>query len=431
MRSVGVIAVGVALASAVTLSGCAPDTTPASLDEDVLTVFGPWRGEPAESLRGALADFTEETGVPVNYTGTGGFAAAILDRVADGDLPDVAVFPQPGLMNALAEQGHVRPLSRSVASAAAARYRPAVARAAESVGKPTGVLLRLNVKSLVWYERAAFEEQGYDVPRTWRELERLADTMAADGFVPWCLGVGSFSASGWPATDWVEDILLRQAGPSAYDSWVAGTRPFTDRAVSTAFTAFADLVLQPGRTPAGRRAALNTSVETAQDPMFTDPPSCLMYRQASFQEENLPGDVTVGSEGTTNVFILPSLAPDETRVVLGGDFVAAMSDRPEADDLLRFLATSDSALRASEANGSISPRSDRDPSDDDTIEATVAALLDNADVVRFDGSDAMVPAVGTRSFLDAMLYYIGTLRLDASLDLAQSGYDDETPEAGP
>ena len=38
----------------------------------------------------------------------------------------------------------------------------------------------------------------------------LSDKIAAAGKMkPWCAGIGSGDATGWPATDWIEDIVLR------------------------------------------------------------------------------------------------------------------------------------------------------------------------------------------------------------------------------
>jgi alpha-glucoside transport system substrate-binding protein len=417
---------GVVVAAVVALlaTGCQASSEIGRVDEDVLRVFGPWRGEAAQPLRTLLAAYEEQSGTPVTYTGTGGFAGSLVDRIADGDFPDVAVFPQPGLMNELAAAGFVRPLPDDVAQAALASYSPGIAAAVAAGTEANGVLFRLNVKSLVWYDKALFDERGYEVPVTLRELDDLSATMVEDGFTPWCFGVDAFQASGWPATDWVEELVLRQAGPELYDSWVEGETPFTDPAVDRALETLGELVLQSQRVVGGRRGVLNTSVERAQDPMFADPPQCLMYRQASFQVENLPAGIAVGQDEALDVFVLPPARGDDAPLVIGGAFMAAMSDRPEVADLLRFVATSPEALEATRGSGTLSPRRDATPVVDlDGIEARAAELLATATTVRFDASDLMYPPVGTRSFYDAMVFYIATLRAREALRQAQSGYD--------
>lgn len=408
------------------LAGCSAEQASQTADpdpENQITVFGPWRGAPAQSFREAVDGFEAETGIRVVYTGTGSFAPELATRVEEGDLPDLAIFPQPGLMQALAAQGHVLPLPSGVAQAVDDAYRPELARLMDSLDRDLGLLLRLNVKSLVWYPPTVFEDQGYEVPRTWQQLDQLAGQMVEDGFVPWCLGVEDFGASGWPATDWIEDIVLREQGAATYDAWTSGDLPFTNRAIASAFDSFERMALRSGRVLGGRSAVLNTSTAVAGLPILDDPPGCLMYRQASFNVEDLPEGTTVGSGGDTNVFVLPSTRANQSRLTVGGTMIAAMSGRPEVGQLLSYLATSPAAHAAGASPGLVSPFSDAHPDEvTEELETLLLDILADADVIRFDGSDLMDPAVGTDSFLDAMEFFIGTLRLDDSLELAQLGY---------
>ena len=41
----------------------------------------------------------------------------------------------------------------------------------------------------------------------------LSDQMVVDGNTPLCIGVESGNATGWTATDWMEDLMLRTASP--------------------------------------------------------------------------------------------------------------------------------------------------------------------------------------------------------------------------
>ena len=78
-----------------------------------------------------------------------------------------------------------------------------------------------NLKSIVWYQPAEFEARGYSVPETWDEMIALADQIVSEGMNPFCFGMYSNGASGWLATDWMEDIMLRTGeGTVTYDKWV-------------------------------------------------------------------------------------------------------------------------------------------------------------------------------------------------------------------
>jgi alpha-glucoside transport system substrate-binding protein len=95
-----------------------------------------------------------------------------------------------------------------------------------------------DIKSLVWYRPDVFAAKGYEVPTTWDEMEALMEQMVANGDTPWAIGLESGAASGWPATDWIEDIMLRTAGPDVYDQWVNHEIPWTDPRVQEAFEIF-------------------------------------------------------------------------------------------------------------------------------------------------------------------------------------------------
>ncbi len=418
---------GLVVAVAVVAGACTSPGGPETTDEPTATVsvFGPWRGTAADAFRESMEPFEQQTGIDVVYTGSGDFTVDATRRLEDGDPPDVVVFPQPGLMSDLAERGYLVPPRADVAGIARSSHRQGLAEAAAEATSEAGILYRLNVKSLVWYPPDVFTDRGYDVPETWAELETLAARIQAEGTAPWCLGVESFEASGWPATDWVEDIVLRSQPTDVYDAWVAGDIAFTDEEIAEAFTAFAEITLATGRSFGARRGILNTPVGSAQSPMFTDPAGCLLHRQASFQADNLGPGTTIGPDGDTDVFVLPptSTGTGPPPLLIGGTFASAATDTPQTWSLMSFLASAEGSAGWVERGGFLSPHRDVGPQDyPNEFDARVAQLLADADIVRFDASDQMDPAVGSGTFFQAMLDYIATGRLEEALTLAQSGY---------
>jgi alpha-glucoside transport system substrate-binding protein len=403
------------------LVACAPQ--PRQDDRPQVSVFGSFRDEAAALFRASMTPCEEASGIDIVFTGSGDFESEIVDRAEGGAPPDIAIFPQPGLLNRLAAGGYILPLPEDIATSARQSYRTGIEDLVGSLGEADAVVYRVNVKSLVWYPPAAFAEHDYRPPRTWAELKALAARMVEDGFAPWCLGVEAFGASGWPATDWVEEIVLRAAGPATYDAWTRGDLPFTDEAIAAAVAEFGRMLLATGETFGGRRGILNTSVQVAGDPLLAEPPQCLMYRQASFQVDNLPRGTQIGPNGDLDVFVLPPVTGSTAPLVVGGTLAAAMTDRPETWEAMAYLATAQAGLAWTEAGGFISPHASVGPDDYPTrFGGAVSALLDDAEVVRFDGSDLMPPEVGAGTFFAAMLHYIGTLRLEESLEIAQSGY---------
>ncbi len=393
-------------------------------DADTLTVFGNQRGADAEALRSVLTRFEDETGIEVRFTGSASFPRAIRERVEEGNPPDVGLFPQPGLLEDLADEGLVIPLRDDVAEVASNSLLPSLDGAFGSAGAENSVLFQVHVKSLVWYSPSEFAARGYEIPTTWAELEELSSRISADGLNPWCIGVSAFDATGWPATDWVEDIVLRADGPEVYDAWVAGDIAFADNRIGSAIAEFGSLVLSDEEANGGRRGVLNTSPARAQDPMLASPPGCLMYKQASFQLPNLPSGVTVGEGRDVDVFVLPGMDTGTAPIVIGGTVAAAFTDSEETWALMRFLSTAAAGEAWAEQGGFISPRTDFDPEAYGAdFDRRMASIVADAEVVRFDGSDLMYSPVGTRSFFDAMVQFIATGRLEPAQETAQAGYD--------
>lgn len=404
------------------------DTTDETNSAPVLRVFGNYRAADADAFRTVLDDFTRETGIETSYVGTAAFAARIQDRVRNGDPPDVALFPQPAILAEMARAGFLVPVGGEVAASIKEGYPDWAIDLATVDGALYGALYRMSVKSLVWYPPQVFATQGYEVPTIWDELQALTDQMVRDGFTPWCLGMESFGATGWVGTDWIEDLVLRLYGPDIYDRWTYGEIPFTDDRIRDAFAEFSELALQPGQVAGGRRAILSVPALAAIDPMFDDPPGCLLTRQGSFQHAELPRGLSVGSDGDVDVFVLPLMQGATAPLLTSGTIAAAFTDSEAARALLSFLASPRSGESWAAAGGYNSPHLDFDITTHSTdFERRVGELFQSAEVVRFDGSDLMPPSVGTGTFWSGMIDLAAGAPLDRVLANIQSGYAEGTP----
>ena len=261
-------------------------------------------------------------------------------------------------------------------------------------------------------------------PETWDQLEALTERIADSGAAPWCFGVDAGRATGWPATDWVEDIVLRFQDTAVYDGWAQGTVSFAEPAIEEAFSTFDELVLEIGQPVGGRSGVLNTTPQRAHDPGLVDPPTCIMYRHPSFHEADLPEDFDIGPDGDVNVFTLPGTGPAQPPLLIGGDVAAAMSDRSETWELLAYLGSDEAARTWVEEGDFVSPNGGIDAADyRNEFDARMAALIEEAEVIRFDASDLMVPGVGTETFFRAMVLLIAGRDVQEATRFAQSGYE--------
>ena len=192
----------------------------------------------ADRLNESWADFETCTGISVEYQGSSEFEAQIAVLAEGGNATDVAFVPQPGLMNRLAAGGWLIPASEAVEANVDEFWSEDWKAYGTYEDTFYGAPLMASIKGYVWYSPTEFEEKGYEIPTTLDELKELSDTIAAEGdHKPWCVGLESGEATGWPGTDWVEDYMLRLNGAEAYDQWVTHEIPFNDPQVADAFDA--------------------------------------------------------------------------------------------------------------------------------------------------------------------------------------------------
>ena len=385
------------------------------LSGQTVTVFGPWLAPEDGFFNNTLAYFEAATGADVVYTGSDSFEQQIIIDAEAGSAPNIAVFPQPGLAAVMAAKGQLTPLGSDMAAWVNTNYAAGsswvdLGTYADENGKDQmyGFFYNVNVKSLVWYSPENFEDAGYDVPTSMEDLRALTEQMVADGQTPWCIGLGSGAATGWPATDWVEDIMLRTVTPDVYDAWTTNAIPFDDPRVVAAIEEFGWFARDDAKVAGGAGAVASTDFRDSPKGMFTSPPQCYMHRQASFVPAFFPEDVEFGVD--TDFFYMPSYASKNLgNPVLGGGTLMAVTDPSDATMALMDYFKLPLAHEIMMAQtGFLTPHNGVNLAayKDDTLRGLGEILL-GATTFRFDGSDLMPGAVGAGTFWTGMVDYVG------------------------
>jgi alpha-glucoside transport system substrate-binding protein len=425
-RRVAVLGAAAAIALAACSSGstAAPGGSGGSLSGTTVTVGGAFVDVEATNFEDAVKPFEDATGVKVVYSGDKSFEQNLNVQVQAGNPPDVALLPQPGGMKNYASQGKLYPLPADIIANIDANYAPGwkeMGTAAD--GKVYGVFHRVNLKAQVFYPKAVWDAKGYTVPTTWDELKTLEDKMVADGTPPWCIGIESGAATGWPFTDWVEEVMLRTVGKDGYDNWINGTTPFTDPTVKTAFQDVMDIWGNPKYVYGGAQYIVQTNFGDAPKAAFDNPPKCLLTNQGNFITVFFPDAVQADLDTQVGVFTLPSIDPQYgTPAEVGGDQAVAFADRPEIWAFLKYLTTPEAGVSWSKAGGAIFPYKNQDLSNyKSNLDAAFAKALVDASFVRFDASDAMPAAVGQGSFWTESVKLVnGSQDIDTTLSNIQA-----------
>ncbi len=378
-----------------------------------INVTGATTGDDAQRFNNLYAYFLEATGATVNYSGSESFEQDIVIASRAGGLPDVALFPQPGLAKDLAAQGVLQPFDDELRTWVEANYAAgsswadlATYTGADGEDGMYGLFFGTDVKSLVWYSPEAFEEAGYDIPETMEEIIALTDQIVADGGTPWCIGLGSGAATGWPATDWVEDMMLRTVTVEEYDQWVDHEMPFNDPRVVAAIELYGQFALNPDYTPGGPNVVATTDFRDAPDGLFDFPPACYMHKQASFIPIFFPEDVEAGID--YEFFYFPAFADSDLgRPVLGSGGIATITNTNDVtlgfiDFLKTPIAHELMMTQGQFLTPHLSANLDLYTSD---LQRNLGEILTTATSFRFDGSDLMPGEIGTAAFWTGMVDY--------------------------
>ena len=381
------------------------------LSGQTVTVAGPWLQPEDEVFRSVLAYFSAATGAEAIYTGSDSFEQQIVIDAEAGAAPNIAVFPQPGLASDLAARGLLHPLPASMNAWTVDNYGAGqswvdLGTYADKAGADQhyGFFYNVNVKSLVWFVPENFEDAGYEVPESMEDLRALTEQIVADGETPWCVGLGSGAATGWPATDWVEDIMLRTQPADVYDDWTTNKIAFNDERVVAAIEEFGWFVGDDAKVSGGAGAVATTDFRDSPKGMFNSPLDCYMHRQASFVPAFFPEGIEFGED--VDFFYFPSYdSKDLGNPVLGGGTLMAITDPSDATSaLMEFFQLPVAHEVFAAQSGFLTPHKGVNPETylNDALRGQ-ADILVNATTFRFDGSDLMPGGVGAGSFWTGMV----------------------------
>lgn len=372
-----------------------------------VSIYTPITDAEGDAFEMAWDPFSECTGIQVEYQGSNDFEAQIEVRVEGGDPPDLAFFPQPGLMNRYQDQ--LVPASDALADAAEEGWSQDWLDYGTMDGQLYAPPMSANLKSLVWYSPQYFEDNGHEIPETWDELIELSETIANDDTKPWCAGIDSGDTTGWPVTDWMEDTLLREADPEVYDQWVNHEIPFDDPRIVDALDKAGSILKNEDYMNGGYgdvSSMTSQSFEEGGYPILEN--DCALHRQASFYGAQWPDDTTVGDNGDVSAFYLPGNEAKDKPLLGAGEFVAAFRDAPEVEATREFLASDlFHNIRMKTGPWATAHRqADPENATDDVNQLVVESYQDEDAEFRFDASDQMPGHIGSKAFLDEMTEWV-------------------------
>ena len=370
--------------------------------------------------------FEQCTGATIKYEGDKAMETQILVRARAGNPPDIAIIPQPGLLAQLVATGKVKEAPPEVVANVDKWWTKEWKNYGTVNGKFYSAPMSASMKSLVWYSPKEFKDNGYTVPKTLDELKALSDKIASKGKKPWCVGISSGEATGWPLTDWLEDFLMRTASPELYDKWVKHEIPYNAPEVKAALDEVGSYVKNDKYVNGGLgdvKSIATTTFQDAGQPILQG--GCSLYRMASFYAANW-GTAKVAEDGDVFAFYLPGKDANAKPVLGAGEFVTAFTDRPEVKAFLTYMSSDTWANIKSKLGGTVVSANKGLKVDEckcsEVDKLALKVLQDPNSVFRFDGSDLMPAAVGSNSFWKQITSWVTGQSTQQTLDNIEASW---------
>ncbi len=297
---------------------------------DEITMLYQWSGTEEENLNAILQPFVDACGVVITPESTRD--QALLDtRVQAGTPPDITFWNVTQLTQ---YKDLLKPMTDL--GVHADNYADYWKTIGTVDGKWLGLPVKADVKTLIWYSPKVFTEKGYTIPTTWDELDTLVEKMAADGNVPWSMGMESGDATGWTGTDFIQDILLVTQGPDYINGIIDGTIPYNDPGVKAAYEIYGKWAMDAKYTVGGAAGTVSVNFNDAILKVFSNPPEAMMVKQSGFAGGTVLGTYPDLVYGTDFDFFG---VPGAKGLQGGSDWMMAFSDKPAVKALVAYLSS--------------------------------------------------------------------------------------------
>ncbi|MGE3075901.1 MAG: ABC transporter substrate-binding protein [Dehalococcoidia bacterium] len=398
-----------------TQSGASPtiDDQPGSVD-----VLGIWGGDELTKFEDMTKPWKDKGG-DVSFTGTRNITADLTVRVEGNNPPDVAIPAEIGLFKQFIDEGKLISLDQcpGLQEMVKADYPQSFVDLGTVNGKLYGFFMKADTKATVWYNPHVFKDNNVDVPSadsSYDDLVQVSEKLKSDGIAPWSIGVESAEASGWPGSDWLQQIILNGPdGEALYDGLIDGSIPFTDQRVKDAWKKFGDIALADGFTSEGGATGINaTNFQDATYPPFENPPKAAMTFLGGFASGFITDQFPDAKPGTDfDFFTFPG-----GKVTGGANIVYAFNNDPATCSFLRYMASSEAQDIWVKAGGftSVNSKVSLEDYPSDIARKQAKQLLDAA-TFRFDLDDAIGGDLQTTYFAGVTEYLADPSKLDSIL----------------
>lgn len=190
----------------------------------------------------------------------------------------------------------------------------------------------------IYYNREVFDQYAIQPPQTWDQLLSVADTLLANGVIPFALP----NQDMWTASLWFDYLNLRLNGADFHQALLRGEIPYTDDRLQDVFFTWQFLIDQDYFTS---DIGVNSSLDTIAAVIRGDREMPLTHEKAAMAlaSADMIDDLPVVFQNELDFFRFPTLnaeIPNGEIVVAGGFIVPdRAAHRLEAMTFLTFITS--------------------------------------------------------------------------------------------
>jgi alpha-glucoside transport system substrate-binding protein len=369
-----------------------------------LNVWTAWGGQELTAYQAVLQPFIDQTGIQVNLLTIRDQDLQLSNNVAAGtSLPDIANPPNPQRYEEWAQKGIMKPLEDFIdMDTYLANTLPGLLLEDPNYGfigdKHYLLMVKSQLKGLLWYNPKVYTGEA---PATWDDLLAISPSPASNLF---CAAFESGDASGWPASDDLANIVMRQAGEKVYVDWYEGRHKWTSPEIKQAYETFGQMVAND-KVYGGKDYVLSTNFQAGGDGLFADPPGCLFYEQATFVPAMfVQNDPSLKAGDNFNFFPHPKFNDEFAGNVEGFfDTFVMYNDTPQARALMQYMV-SDQAQQIWVDQGGTLAASKNITKYPDVLGENAAKILQDAKNILLTAGDYM-PADMQHAYWKSLLDY--------------------------
>ncbi len=383
-----------------------------------ISMIGANSGVEGQTLQQVYKAFTAGTGTKVNYTGSSDINNIVQSRVQAGNPPDIADISM-GTATTYAKAGRLMDLTKVMGAELKRNFSPALLEDASVDGRVFGVYQGFS-NFMLWYNPEQYT--GPENPTSWKQITDWTDAQAAKGIPVWCAAQNAGASSGFPGAQFIENLFLKEYGPTLYKQWGEGELAWTSPQVKSAFQRFGAIIGSDKKVSGGVASILSAPIATGYNGLTAKPATC----QAVLWGSWVPG--LIGSSAvpgkTIDFYRVPAVDPRYRNDELFQSTTSvAFNDNATTRTFLRFLASTAaqrylaSLDRWPVANVNV-PASTYKSS---TLQKVAKTYFGSSDVALQVGPNSLADAATTNAFYKGVVTYLqDPSSLDSVLQSIQS-----------